>query len=479
MVFNSLRFALFFAILYILYLALGKKWRLQNALLLAASYIFYSFWDWRFLFLIILSTAFNYHLGLMIGESRDEKAAKRLLVINICLNLGILGIFKYFDFFLSGALNLLGTFGLYPGSAALKIILPLGISFYTFQAMSYPIDIYRKMITPTKNITELGLFIAFFPLLISGPIERARNMLPQIAAKRTITSQKFYEGCWLFFFGLYKKIVIADNLAKLTGEVFGAKHSVFGGSDMLLATVAFALQVYADFSGYSDMARGLARVMGFDVMVNFRTPFFASTIPDLWQRWHISLTTWIKEYLYYPLALAEFNGKQIAPWLVIIITWAIMGLWHGPYWKFILWGVYHGLLIVGYSRLRPYLALAKPKNRFISGAWASIQTLVIFMLFSMGLLFFACPSVSAATAALQSIVTGFGSKLHFNMSMLATVGQCIVPVAILEYMQFRADDEMVHFRWPALARGIIYFILFYLLIFYGDLHAQKYYYFQF
>jgi alginate O-acetyltransferase complex protein AlgI len=478
MLFNSLRFVIFFAIVYAAYLALGKRFRVQNVLLLVASYVFYSFWDWRFLSLVAASTLLNYYFGQAIYNSSDDNSRNRHLAIAIIVNLAILGVFKYFNFFLAGFSDLLTVFGLRSLLPTFNIILPLGISFYTFQVMSYPIDIRRSVIKPTSDLTTFALFVSFFPLMISGPIERARNMLPQFSGPRQMSLDKFYKGSWLFFFGLFKKIVIADNLAKITVPIFG-RGDISSGADVLVAMYAFALQVYADFSGYSDMARGISMMMGFEVMVNFRTPFFASTIPDLWQRWHISLTTWIKEYLYYPLALWEFRGRQIMPWLVVVITWVIMGLWHGAYWKFVAWGLYHGFIIVGYSRARPYIALLKPRNGPARGLFTIGETVIIFNIFVVGLLFFACPSVGTVWASLKSIFCNAQAALTLNKDILAVLPYCILPVAIIEFIQFRTNDEFALFKWPPLARGLVYFILLYLLTFFGDLHAQKYYYFQF
>lgn len=476
MLFNSIQFALFFLAIYSLYLVLKHKW--QNRMLLLASYIFYSFWDWRFLSLIIVSTIFNYYLGLKIEDSPDKRRRKIFLISAICLNLGMLAFFKYFNFFTDNLQALLGLFGWRMSRVTLNIVLPLGISFYTFQAMSYPIDIYRRVIKPTRHFFNFALFIAFFPQLVAGPIERARNLIPQIANKRNITLNQFYQGCWLIFWGLYKKILIADNLAKITNVAFG-KDSVIFGSTALIVTYAFAFQVYADFSGYSDMARGLAKLMGFNLMLNFRVPFFSINLYDFWQRWHISLTTWIKEYLYYPLALAKFFGKQLKAPLVVIMTWAIMGLWHGAAWRFILWGVYHGVILVVYSRIRPYLNSIRPKNQLLSNSWLAFQIFVVFNLFCIGILFFAAQSVPQALAILHNTVFGFFLPQQFNINMVTPIILLLFPLVALEWFQYKNDDEMVIFRWPVLVRGFVYYILLYTIIMYGDFSAQKYYYFQF
>lgn len=479
MLFNSLHFALFFIIVYILYLALrpiGHKW--QNRMLLAASYAFYSFWDWRFLSLIILSTLINYYFALKIESAKDSASSKKFLVIAIVLNLSILGLFKYFNFFIDNLQVLAWQFGMHTNRVTLNIILPLGISFYTFQAMSYPIDVYRKVMKSTTRLLDFALFIAFFPPFVAGPIGRAKSMLPQIFTERTVTADKFYGGCWLIFWGLFKKIVIADNIAKTTAVLFGP-HYALGGSLALIAAYGFALQVYADFSGYSDMARGLARVMGFELALNFRTPFFSRDLYDLWQRWHISLTTWIKEYIFYPLALARFYGKQLAAPLVILITWAIMGFWHGAAWKFIAWGVYHGILLIIYSRVRPYINLINPSTRFLAGAWSCLRIFVVCTLFSVGLLFFAAESATQVFQIIVSMLMNLFSPAFFSIKVLIFFLALALPVMLLEYFQFKKDDELVVFRCPAVAQGVIYYAILYMIILYGDFSAQQYYYFQF
>jgi len=476
MLFNTLRFALFFLSLYVLYRLLKHKW--QNRLLLIASYIFYAFWDWRFLSLILFSTLFNYYLGLKIDSATQPNKGKAYLVSSVCLNLAVLGFFKYFNFFADNLQSLLGLFGWHPGWVTFNIILPLGISFYTFQAMSYPIDIYRKVIKPTRNPFDFALFIAFFPQLVAGPIERARNLIPQIVNERKITQEEFCQGCWLIFWGLYKKILIADNLAKIADSVFGASGSFYGGT-ILIATYAFAFQVYADFSGYSDMARGLAKVMGFNLMVNFRMPFFSKNPFDFWQRWHISLTTWIKEYLYYPLALGRFFGRQLKPPVVIMLTWTIMGFWHGAAWRFVLWGAYHGAILIIYNKLRPYFNTMRLKERFSSDTWDALRMFFVFHLFSIGIIFFAVQSTPEVFTALQRIALDLMSPYRLDMGMLSLLFINIAPLLLMEYFQYKNDNETIILTWPTLVRGVIYFIILYSIILYGDFSAQKYYYFQF
>jgi len=478
MTFNTLRFGIFFAVVYCLYLILRRRYKWQNILLLVAGYVFYSFWDWRLLSLIIISTFVNYYCGLKISESSDEKARRSFLLISIIFNLGLLGFFKYFNFFAHELLQFAGIFGWRIDGPTLNIILPLGISFYTFQVMSYAIDIYWGVMKPTRKIADFALFVSFFPLVISGPIERARNMLPQIAKTRTVTLDKFYEAGWLFFWGLYKKIVIADNLAKMTAGIF-ENTGIQPGFTLIFAMIGFTLQIYADFSGYSDMARGIARFMGFEVMVNFRVPFFAKDMYDLWQRWHISLTTWIKEYVYYPLALAKIRGRQLAAGLVVLITWAIMGFWHGPEWKFIIWGIYHGTILVIYSKMRPYLNKFLAQGSMFSRIGTAAQTILVFILFSLGLLFFAAPSASQAFSIMAGIAARFCQPFPFDINTSIITVILLAPLIIVEFFQHKKNDEMVVFKWPVITRALLYYAIFYSIVMWGDFGAQKYYYFQF
>jgi D-alanyl-lipoteichoic acid acyltransferase DltB (MBOAT superfamily) len=480
MQFNTIHFAFFFITVYLLYVILNHRW--QNRLLLLASYAFYCFWDWRFLPLLWLSTIVNFYCGLKIDNLPEGRGRRNWLVVAICFNLGVLGFFKYFNFFSEGLRTMLWLVGFQPNPMTLNIILPLGISFYTFQVMSYPIDIYWNRIKSTKRFLDFSVFVAFFPLIISGPIERARNMLPQLIQRRDITAEKLYAGSWLIFWGLYKKLVIADNLARITTGVFSPYAGGLPGGLTFFAIIVFTLQLYADFSGYSDIARGLSKVMGFDIMLNFRTPFFSKNPADLWQRWHISLTTWIKEYLYYPLGLARFFGRELNAYLVILLTWSIMGFWHGPEFKYILWGVYHGALIIIYSKLKQFAGFLKVGNRFAAGISSAVRMLIMFTLFSAGLIFFAVNSSREAFSAIHDMIFNlsrafsFGQFRSFYIGMMAIF---LLPMAVIEYFQYRADDELVIFRWPAPLRAIIYYLLFYLIIIYGVFSVQKFYYFQF
>ncbi len=341
MLFNSLDFAVFLPIVFILYwMLLRNNRKLQNVLLLVASYVFYGWWDWRFLGLIFFSTVVDYFVGLGLGQEERETQRKWILLVSILVNLGFLAYFKYANFFLANLAGVFTFFGRDIGLRSLNIILPVGISFYTFQTLSYSIDIYRRKLKPTKDFLVYSAYVSFFPQLVAGPIERASRLLPQFLTDRVFDYQKAVDGLRQILWGLFKKIVIADSSAVFVNTIFdnAADQS---GSTLLLGGVFFAFQIYGDFSGYSDIAIGVARLFGFDLMKNFAFPYFSRDIAEFWRRWHISLTTWFRDYLYIPL-----GGSRGGTWQTIRNTFVIFlvsGLWHGANWTFIAWGLLNAL----------------------------------------------------------------------------------------------------------------------------------------
>ena len=344
MLFNSLEFILFFLIVFILYwFVLHKKLKHQNLLLLASSYLFYGWWDWRFLSLIIISSVVDYYLGIKIFQSNNDKRRKRLLFISLAVNLGFLGFFKYCNFFIDSFVNLLAQFNFNIDTYTLNIILPVGISFYTFQTLSYSIDIYKRKMEPTRNAISFFTFVAFFPQLVAGPIERAKNLLPQFSKKREFNYQLARSGGRLVLLGFFKKIVVADSLAVLVNAVYNNPEG-YAGIPMIIATVFFAFQIYCDFSGYSDIAIGISRFLGFNLMTNFRTPYFSKSLTDFWRRWHISLSTWFKDYVYIPLGGSRGTSFRVG--INLFITFLVSGLWHGANWTFIAWGAIHGIILI-------------------------------------------------------------------------------------------------------------------------------------
>jgi alginate O-acetyltransferase complex protein AlgI len=341
MLFNSLDFAIFLPIVFLLYWFVAQKnLKLQNALIVVASYVFYGWWDWRFLSLIIFSTVVDYLVGQKLRTEDRQSKRKTLLWTSILVNLGFLGFFKYYNFFLENFVDVFSLFGMQINANSLNIILPVGISFYTFQTLSYTIDVYRKKLEPTKDFIAFSAFVCFFPQLVAGPIERATNLLPQFYKKRIFEYHKAVDGMRQILWGLFKKIVIADNCAEFANQIFNNSADM-NGSTLVLGAIFFTFQIYGDFSGYSDIAIGTSRLFGFDLKQNFASPYFSRDIAEFWRRWHISLSTWFRDYLYIPL-----GGSRGGTWMKVRNTFAIFlvsGFWHGANWTFIVWGALNAI----------------------------------------------------------------------------------------------------------------------------------------
>jgi len=344
MLFNSLNFAIFLPIVLILYWFVTKKsLRLQNILLLISSYFFYACWDWRFMFLLIFSTTLDYFTGIKIYEAPDKARKLFWLWISIGVNLGFLGVFKYYNFFASALSDGLSLLGFKTHLSSLQVLLPVGISFYTFHGLSYVIDLYNKRIQPERNFVDYSVFVSFFPLLVAGPIERATHLLPQILKKRDFDYPKAVDGMRQILWGLFKKIVIADNCAEFANTIFNNSDD-YSGSTLVLGALFFTFQIYCDFSGYSDIAIGTARLFGIDLLRNFAFPYFSRDIAEFWRRWHISLSSWFKDYLYIPL-----GGSKGGVWVKVrntLIVFLVSGFWHGANWTFIVWGLLNALYIM-------------------------------------------------------------------------------------------------------------------------------------
>ena len=347
MLFNSYDFAVFFLIVYGIYRLLPH--RAQNIHLLVSSYIFYGWWDPRFLSLILISTVVDFLCGKTINTSGISQSRKKLfLVLSICCNLGLLGFFKYYNFFIGSLAGSLSAAGFNPEVLHLNIILPVGISFYTFQTMSYTIDIYRGKLEPTENFLDFALFVAFFPQLVAGPIERATRLLPQITSPRTINNEMTRNGLSLIIWGFFKKIFVADNMAVIVNQVFSMDSSSLNFWYVTLGAYAFAFQIYGDFSGYSDIARGVSRLLGFNLKINFKSPYFVRSPGEIWRHWHVSLSTWLRDYLYISLGGNRKGESRMR--INLLITMLLGGLWHGAAWNFIWWGLYHGIILIVFRK---------------------------------------------------------------------------------------------------------------------------------
>jgi alginate O-acetyltransferase complex protein AlgI len=372
MLFNSIDFAIFLPIVFILYwFVINKNIKHQNLLLVVASFVFYGWWDWRFLSLIVFSSAIDYFIGIGLSNEENQSKRKTLLAISVIFNLGFLGFFKYYNFFLDNFIASFAFFGTEIEARSLNIILPVGISFYTFQTMSYTIDVYRKKIEPTKDFVAFCAFVSFFPQLVAGPIERATNLLPQFYTKRIFDYSKAVDGMRQILWGLFKKVVIADSCAEYANLIFNNSEA-YSGSTLVLGALFFTFQIYGDFSGYSDIAIGTSRLFGFDLMQNFRFPYFSRDIAEFWRRWHISLSTWFRDYLYIPL-----GGSKGGTWMKVrntFIIFIVSGFWHGANWTFIVWGALNAIYFL------PLLLTNKNRNNLeIVAQGRSLPTIKEFL----------------------------------------------------------------------------------------------------
>jgi D-alanyl-lipoteichoic acid acyltransferase DltB (MBOAT superfamily) len=465
MIFNSWVFGVFFFIVYLIYLRCGHKG--QNRLLLLASYFFYGFWDYRFLVLLLISTVVDYMVGLWLEDTRDTNIRRRILAISICANLGILGYFKYCDFFIQSFADLLRLMYITPSVHTLGIILPVGISFYTFQTLSYTIDVYRGETKACRKFFDFALFVSFFPQLVAGPIERAGHLLRQIESPRILTFEKIQSGLWLILKGYFIKVFVADNLARMVDPVFASPNP--SGAQALLAIYAFAFQIYGDFAGYSNIARGISHLMGFDLMVNFRTPYLATNPSDFWKRWHISLSSWLRDYLY--ISLGGNRKGEHRTYLNLMLTMLLGGLWHGASDKYILWGLYQGLLLIAYRWAPGVVNIKVNIPKFL-------QMIFYFHLTCFGWLIFRCNSIDQIGGFITKILTSF----HWTID---TTHQCIaflvlvLPVVFLDFIEEYVSGPDRFPRWNFAVRYATYAAMMLLIYVLGSRGGIQFIYFQF
>lgn len=465
MLFNTLTFWAFFAIVLILFYASPRSWR--KPLLLVASYTFYGMWDWRFLSLIAVSTAVDFICAKLIAASDDDANRRRLVVLSISVNLGILGFFKYFNFFAENTVALLNVIGLTVNPFIIDVVLPVGISFYTFQTMSYTIDVYRRISKPTNSILDFANFVAFFPQLVAGPIERAHHLLPQLTVLKNATPHQALEGVTLILVGLFYKVYVADNLAVTVDAVYGKQG--LPGSYYLVATYAFAFQILGDFAGYSSIARGLAKCLGVDLMVNFHAPYFATGPREFWRRWHISLSSWLRDYLYIPLGGS--HRSRVFTLRNLMITMLLGGLWHGAAWTFVAWGFIHALLLIGEHGIN--------KMRLDTSRMPAVIKMVIFFhLVCVTWVFFRAQSIDGAFHILHSIVWKFDLSATFWILVIDLV-RFAGPLLLLQYLEYRRKnpDWLSQTHWTP--QGLIYAALILLMIIFGVTGGNEFIYFQF
>lgn len=482
MLFNSINFAIFLPIVFILYwFATKKDLRSQNILLLVSSYFFYACWDWRFMFLLIFSTLLDYFTGIKIYEAINKKKKLFWLWISIAVNLGFLGVFKYYNFFASSFADGLSLLGFNANLGSLQVILPVGISFYTFHGLSYVIDLYKNKIKPERNFVNYSVFVSFFPLLVAGPIERATHLLPQIIKKREFDYSKAVDGLRQILWGLLKKIVIADNCAEFANTIFN-NSAEYSGSTLVLGALFFTFQIYCDFSGYSDIALGTAKLFGIDLLRNFAFPYFSRDIAEFWRRWHISLSSWFKDYVYIPL-----GGSKGGMWMKIrntFIIFLLSGFWHGANWTFIVWGFLNALYIMPSIILKTNRnnleIVAKGKHLPTIKEFASISLTFVLTVFAW--IFFRAANVKHAFSYISEI---FSFSL-FSIPYFPGIGKAVSIVfltglfVIVEWIGREQQYAIAHvgYRWNRPIRWAIYSsIILAIYVFTGS--EQQFIYFQF
>ncbi|HTL48638.1 MAG TPA: MBOAT family protein [Verrucomicrobiae bacterium] len=466
MLFNSSVFAVFFLLVYTLYLLLRKNLKAQNFLLAVSSAVFYGWWDWRFLALMYFTVTVDYVMARAIAGSPEEGKRKLFLAASVGLNLLVLGVFKYFNFFLGSLSKAAHAFGASLNFPFFQIVLPVGISFYTFQSISYVVDVYRKDIEASKSFLDFAAFVTFFPQLVAGPIERASHLLPQMQRPRALRLESFYEGSYLIFIGLFKKVYVADNLAHLVDRTFSGPP--YGSATVILSLYAFAFQIYCDFSGYSDIARGLGKCMGFDIMQNFNLPYFSWNPREFWSRWHISLSTWLRDYLYIPL-----GGNRKGTFRTcrnLALTMLLGGLWHGARGTFVIWGAYHAFLLIAHR-------LASGRMPKLPDA---VKALVFFHLVCLGWLFFRANSIGQIGQMLAALVSSppdffaYGPRL-----VLAETAAFTALLFAMEAFQNAKKDPLAVFHMPLVPRALLYTFIFYSLATFGVTGGKEFIYFRF
>ncbi|HXW07251.1 MAG TPA: MBOAT family O-acyltransferase [Vicinamibacterales bacterium] len=469
MLFNSLQFLWFFVLVYAAYRAFPH--RAQNWLLLGASYYFYAAWDWRFLGLLIASTVVDYSCAVALDRLTSVPRRRLVLVLSLGFNLTLLGFFKYFNFFADNLHVLFGALGWTVDFVTVRVLLPVGISFYTFMTMSYVIDVYRRNLPATRNLLDFAVFVAYFPHLVAGPILRASRLLPQIHSPRHITGDQLRDGAWLIAWGYFLKVYVADNVAPLASSVFDP-GSPSTGLDVLLGVYAFAFQIYGDFAGYSNIARGTSKLMGIELVENFRFPYLVRTPQEFWRHWHISLSTWLRDYLYIPLGGSR--GSEAQTRRNLLLTMLLGGLWHGAAWTFVLWGAYHGVLLIVYrAALRTRAVSSWLTGPF--GARALLAWFVMFHLTCFGWLIFRAPSVPQILDLTARLFVPSGA----SPELLAPLVLYVAPFLVVHAAEALSDDVLVVPRLRPGVRYTLYASTFYLTMLFGNFAGADFIYFQF
>lgn len=473
MLFNSFIFWGFFLVVLVAYRFFPHT--LQNRLLLVASYVFYGYWDWRFLGLILISTVTDYFVAQWLESAQSERRRKVLVTTSIAVNLSMLGFFKYYGFFAQEMNDLLVKIGLNSYLPLLEVVLPVGISFYTFQTISYTVDVYRRQTKPARKFLDFALYVSFFPQLVAGPIERSHRLLPQVQNPRIVTADNVREGIYHILFGLFKKVVVADNMAVIANGVFSRPADTLTATEVLIGTYAFAFQIYGDFSGYSSIAQGLARLLGFKLMWNFRMPYFSGSPSEFWQRWHISLSSWLRDYLYIPLGGNRQGLLMTARNLSL--TMLLGGLWHGANWTFIAWGALHGLVLVLY-RVFPFLGAEANAGRHETFR-RLVKVTLMFHIICVTWIFFRAEDIGQAFGMLGALLGPWNLGDPFVSYGLAMLVFFVLPFLLYELWLERQGDQLALMRKPALAQAVVLAYLILMLLVFPSVEPQVFIYFQF
>lgn len=483
MLFNSIDFAIYLPIVFLLYwFVFQRNIRVQNFFIVVASYVFYGWWDWRFLSLLMFSTVVDYSVGIALSRTDDSRRRKMIFLASIVVNLGFLGFFKYYNFFADNFVAAFSFFGMKFHASTLKIVLPVGISFYTFQTLSYSIDVYRRKLEPTRDFVAFTAFVSFFPQLVAGPIERATNLLPQFFTQRQFDYLKARDGMRQILWGLFKKMVIADNCAQFANEAFG-HYTHMSGSSLALGVFFFSIQIYCDFSGYSDIAIGTARLFGFSLMRNFSYPYFSRDIAEFWRRWHISLTTWFRDYLYIPL-----GGSRGNTWLRVrntFIIFLVSGFWHGANWTFIAWGALNAIyflpLLLTHSNRKNLDVIAR--GRSLPGIAEFMQMVITFLLTDLAWIFFRAETIGQAFAYIHHIFSAsFFTLPHFSDMSRANLTLVLTGLMLLMEWMGREQEyaiEILGLRWNRPLRWAMYALIIFCIGMFTPTHQTPFIYFQF
>jgi len=471
--FNSFTFPIFLAAVLVLYFVLAHRW--QNRMLLLASYLFYGTWDPRFLSLLLLSTCVDYACARKMGKGQGKR--KMLLWVSMVTNLGILGFFKYCNFFVESAADLLAVFGLETSPPVLQVLLPVGISFYTFQSMAYTIDVFRGRQEAHRDFVGFALYVSYFPQLVAGPIERSQRLLTQISKPRVVTWENVGSGVQLIVMGYLKKVAIADSVAPYVNGAFD-DPSGHSGAFLLLSVYLFAIQIYGDFSGYSDIARGVSRILGIDLVINFKQPYLSRNITEFWRRWHISLSSWLRDYLYIPL-----GGNRAGDWKTyrnLMVTMLLGGLWHGASWNFVIWGGLHGLYLAGHKFLRRGQKVGMEKRPSGWGEWGRflVGVLCTFHLVCLAWIFFRAETLAGAWDFLTGIFT---NGFVFDFAFRAPVVFFYLALVLLVDLGcwWRGRETPVTSSCRPGFRGLVYGAMLFIILFIGEPNGEPFIYFQF